>query len=164
MIKFEKIEEKYFISFLENTFDYNPIKDIFSKIKLPKRATSGSAGYDFFSPFSFELSPGQSIVIPTGIRAKMPSDVVLTLFPKSGQGFKYKIQLANTVGIVDSDFYNSDNGGHILVKLVNDNNEGKTLSVEQGKAFCQGIFMNYLVCDDDDSTGVRNGGFGSTNS
>ena len=100
------------------------IRAIYDDITKPKRATAGSAGYDFSAPVAFVLKPGETIKIPTGIRARMDEDWVLCLFPRSGQGFKYRLQLNNTVGIIDSDYYNSDNEGHIMAKLTNDSNEG----------------------------------------
>ena len=70
--------------------------------------------------------------------------------------------LANGVGIIDSDYYNSDNEGHIMAKLTNDGNEGKTIDIEEGKGYMQGIFVPYGITEDDDAIGIRNGGFGST--
>ena len=149
------------------------IKSIYEAIQLPKRATKGSAGYDFYSPLSFELkqkSQGlmlpifddgtqNTITIPTGIRCEMPEDVVLMIYPRSGNGFKSGVSLANTVGVIDSDYYYSDNEGHIMLKFV----EGfKKLSLEQGKGLAQGIFIKYLITEDDDVDEIRNGGFGST--
>lgn len=135
---------------------------MYHALKLPKRATSGSAGYDFYTPFDFELAPGETIKLPTGIRAEMEEGWVLQIFPRSGLGFKYRLQLNNTVGIIDSDYFYSDNEGHIFIKLTNDSNEGKVLSLKAGDAFAQGIFTEFGITTDDDSTGVRNGGFGST--
>ena len=93
---------------------------------------------------------------------EMEQDWVLKCYPRSGLGFKFRLQMNNTVGIIDSDYFYSDNEGHIFVKLTNDSNEGKTVSVEQGTGMVQGIFMQYGVTIDDDVTEVRNGGFGST--
>ena len=137
-------------------------EEIYESIKLPQRATKGSAGYDFYAPFDFSLEPGQTIKIPTGIRVKMQEDWVLQLFPRSGLGFKFRLQLNNTVGIIDSDYYYSDNEGHIFAKVTNDSNEGKTLKVDAGAGFMQGIFLQYGITIDDDAQGIRNGGFGST--
>lgn len=131
-------------------------------VTLPKRATSGSAGYDFFAPFDFTLRTGESIRIPTGIRAKMEPGWVLLLFPRSGLGFRYRLQLDNTVGVVDSDYYGSDNEGHIFIKLTLDAREPKELTVKRGEAFAQGVFVPYGLTDDDSADAVRNGGFGST--
>ncbi|MGN0307021.1 MAG: deoxyuridine 5'-triphosphate nucleotidohydrolase [Lachnospiraceae bacterium] len=138
------------------------IREMYEKILLPKRATKGSAGYDFFSPFDFCLKPGETIKIPTGIRVKMEENWVLKLYPRSGLGFKYRLQLNNTVGIIDSDYYFSDNEGHIYARITNDSNEGKELVLKQGDGFMQGIFLEYGITLDDEADGIRNGGFGST--
>lgn len=139
-------------------------QEMFDKITLPVRATAGSAGYDFITSFDVTLKPGESIVIPTGIRCKIKNDWVLQIYPRSGLGFKYRCQLANTVGIIDSDYFNSDNEGHIMVKITNDSKDGKVLELKAGDRFCQGIFMEYGITYDDDVTNERNGGFGSTGS
>lgn len=138
------------------------VKHIYDDIKLPKRATSGSAGYDFYSPLAFSLKPSETILIPTGIRVKIEEGWVLKFYPRSGLGFKYRLQLNNTVGIIDSDYYGSDNEGHIFCKLTNDSNEGKIVSIEKGAGFMQGIFVEYGITFDDDVADIRNGGFGST--
>ena len=132
----------------------------YDSIKLPKRATKGSAGYDFFSPFDFTLNPGDTIKIPTGIRCKIKDGYVLKEYPRSGLGFKYRVRLDNTVGIIDSDYCNSDNEGHIFIKITNEGD--KTLSVKAGEAFCQGIFEEYFLAVEEEVTEERNGGFGST--
>lgn len=158
MTRFEKISEKQFL------IDFNAYSDSdYAKIELPKRATSGSAGYDFFAPFSFDLDCGESIKIPTGIRILMPKDKVLLIMPRSSLGFKYRIQLDNTVGVIDSDYNNSPNEGHIWIKLTNDSKQAKKLHVNCGEAFAQGIILKFELTDDDCTDGIRNGGFGSTN-
>jgi len=139
------------------------LRQEYDDIKLPKRATKYSAGYDFYSPCSFTLEPGESIKIPTGIRVQLDTDKVLLIVPRSGLGFKYKLNLWNDVGVIDADYYNSDNEGHIFMKMINDNHEGKTLSIKKGEAIAQGIIVTYSVTDDDAADGVRNGGMGSTN-
>lgn len=138
------------------------IAEIYADICLPKRATMGSAGYDFFSPITFNLKPGETIKIPTGIRVEMENGWVLKCYPRSGLGFKYRLQLNNTVGIIDSDYFYSDNEGHIFAKLTNDSNEGREVNVEVGTGFMQGIFVEYGITVDDAVEEVRNGGFGST--
>jgi len=163
--KFHKVSEKNFVDALMEDFRQyteTDAKAVYDSIKLPKRATKGSAGYDFFAPFDFRLAPGETIRIPTGIRAQMEEDWVLKLYPRSGLGFKYRLQMNNTVGIIDSDYFYSDNEGHIFVKITNDSNEGKTVEVAAGMGFAQGIFLEYGITVDDDAEGVRNGGFGST--
>ena len=127
---------------------------------LPRRATTGSAGYDFFAPLAFRLAPGACLRIPTGVRARIDDGWVLMLFPRSGLGFKYRLQLNNTVGIVDADYFGARNEGHIFIKLTNAGD--KPLSVEAGEAFAQGVFVPFGLTDDDDARGARTGGFGST--
>lgn len=160
-VSFEQFKESWDDSFPGASEE--EIKEIYDQIKLPKRATRGSAGYDFFSPVDFELKPGETIKIPTGIRVFIESDWVLNIFPRSGLGFKYRLQLNNTVGIIDSDYFNSDNEGHIFIKITNDSNENKTVELNAGQGFAQGIFMPFGLVEDDDTTDQRNGGFGSTN-
>lgn len=134
----------------------------YDAIRLPRRGTTGSAGYDFFAPMDFTLAPGEFIRIPTGIRAQMEDGWVLTIYPRSGQGFKYRVQLYNSVGVIDADYFGAENEGHIQIKLVNANSEGKTMHVRQGEAFAQGIFLPFGITVDDDADGLRSGGFGST--
>lgn len=138
------------------------IRQIYEEIKLPCRATAGSAGYDFYAPADIVLQPGETVKIPTGIRVEMEENWVLKCYPRSGLGFKYRLQLNNTVGIIDSDYFYSDNEGHIFSKITNDTNEGKIVRIEKGQGFMQGIFVEYGITVDDDAQGVRNGGFGST--
>lgn len=136
--------------------------EIYDNIKLPTRSTRGSAGNDFKSPFSFCLEPGMTIKIPTGIRVKIDEGWWLACLPRSGHGFKYRIQLDNTMGVIDSDYYYSDNEGHIFAKITNDSREGKTLRIEAGDSFLQAIFIPYGVTYSDNADGIRNGGMGST--
>mgnify|MGYP002512146119 FL=1 len=119
-------------------------------------------GLDFFVPFSFTLKPGETIKIPTGIRVKIDEEWVLKIYPRSGLGFKYRLQMNNTVGIIDSDYFNSDNEGHIFIKMTNDTNEGRTVEIARGTGFAQGIFIEYGITVDDEAEDVRNGGLGST--
>ena len=161
--KFEKVSYENFKSALLSDFpDTDDPKSVYDAIKMPRRATTGSAGYDFFSPLDITLTPGQTIKIPTGIRVWIENGWVLKLYPRSGLGFKFRLQLNNTVGIIDSDYYNSDNEGHIFCRITNDSNEEKTISLKADEGFCQGIFVEYGITVDDDADGIRNGGFGST--
>jgi dUTP pyrophosphatase len=162
--QFEKVSFNQFKQGWEKSFadTEDEIKDIYDKIKLPVRATNGSAGYDFFSPIEINLPAKETILIPSGIRVKIANGWFLGMFPKSGLGFKYRLQLDNTVGVIDSDYYYSDNEGHIFIKLTNDNNENKTLEIKSGAAVCQGIFLPFGITFDDNATGIRNGGLGST--
>lgn len=160
-MRFEKVGYKQYV---ESTgSEVLGLQDEYNDIKLPKRATQYSAGYDFFSPFEFTLTPGQSIKIPSGIRVLLDPDKVLMCYPRSGLGFKYRLQLDNSVGVIDADYSNSDNEGHIFFKITNDGREGKVVHIKQGEAFAQGVIMQYFTTEDDSVTEVRNGGFGSTN-
>lgn len=144
-------------------FPEKEMKKMYDAIKLPKRATAGSAGHDFFSPFPFLDIPVNSYVtIPTGIRCKMDNGWVLKIYPRSGHGFKYGVHLANSVGVVDEDYYHADNEGHIFVKLVNDGLLKKQIELSQGDAFCQGVFVPYGTTVDDEVSTKRTGGLGST--
>ncbi len=160
--KFSKVSFQQFQESWQDTFHETVEQTVYDEIKLPVRATAGSAGYDFFSPRTFSLAPGETIKIPTGIRVQMEAGWVLQCYPRSGLGFKYRLQLNNTVGIIDSDYYFSDNEGHIFAKLTNDGKEHKTVEVVQGQGFMQGIFVPFGITVDDDATAIRNGGFGST--
>lgn len=164
--KFEKVSWEQFLEDWRDTFgneqEQAKIQKIYDRIRLPRRATAGSAGYDFFLTLPIVLRPGESIKVPTGIRARMDVNWVLQIYPRSGLGFKYRLQMNNTVGIIDSDYFYSDNEGHIFIKVLNDSREEKTLELAEGMAFAQGIFMEYGITEDDDVTESRNGGFGST--
>jgi len=144
--------------------DMDEIQAIYDNIKLPTRATAGSAGYDIFAPVDIHIPEKSYVNMPTGIRCKIEDGWVLTAYPRSGHGFKCGIRLANTVGVIDSDYYNATNEGHIFVKLGNESvlGHGSTVCINQGDAFCQGIFLPYGTTEDDEATAVRVGGFGST--
>lgn len=159
-VSYEQFKEGFLDSF--GAGNDGIIYKIYDEIKLPERATAGSAGYDFFAPVDVVLNPGETVKIPTGVRVEMEPDWVLKCYPRSGLGFKYRLQLNNTVGIIDSDYFYSDNEGHIFAKITNDTNEGKVLNIAAGTGFMQGIFVEYGITVDDNVTTVRNGGFGST--
>lgn len=164
--KFEKVSYEQFEKDFSKLFSdktKEDIRAIYDNISLPKRATKGSAGYDFYSPISFELKPNETLNIPTGIRVSVAEGWFLSIYPRSGLGFKFRMQLNNTVGIIDSDYYYSDNEGHMFIKFTNATNENKVISVNSGEGFAQGIFIPFGITEDDDCDGIRNGGFGSTN-
>lgn len=232
-MKFEKVSKETWIKYIEENMRDAPKADkdaMISKwddIKIPRRATAGSAGYDFYAPFDLLLIPGFTAVVPTGIKVDLrsaeelmeywvrvgidyphdsyseadnyksyfyhePSVKVLQMYPRSSYGFKYKMHLSNTVGIIDKDYYNNPkNEGHIIIscsnglnfegcpmKLVPDIVNGgsrptldmdhpetrsRVLEVPQGTAFCQGIITNaYLIEEDVPVTEEREGGIGST--
>lgn len=138
------------------------IRDIYDGIKFPKRATFMSAGYDIFSPVSFTLESGESIKIPTGLRCEMYDGWVMLGFPRSGHGFKYGVHHANTIPVVDGDYFEADNEGHIHFKIVNDSALAKDFKVNAGDAFCQVVFVPFGITLDDEVDAKRIGGFGST--
>ena len=162
--QFEKVSFEEFQKSWKNIYlaSDDEIQTIYEEIKLPIRATSGSAGYDFFTPIDIKLSVKENILIPTGIRIKIEEGWFLGMFPKSGLGFKYRLQIDNTIGVIDSDYYYSDNQGHIFVKMTNDNNKNASLEINKGASFCQGILLPFGITYDDDCKNIRNGGFGST--
>lgn len=139
-------------------------------IDIPARGTSGSAGYDFISPIGFELAPGEQLIIPTGIRCKMYSNYVLMLYPRSSVGIKHNISFANTTPVIDSDYYNAKNEGHILLAVKNNNkrswsrkkNKANTWVVNAGDRICQGILVQYGITFEDAVNTERKGGIGST--
>ena len=162
MSYFEKVS---FGQYLDDCRKLNPefsaefIRDSYDKLNLPKRATLGSAGYDLCAPYEFTLKSGEYTTIPLGIRWISNSDrFFLMIVPRSGLGFKNGVRLANTCGIIDSDYFCSDNEGHIFAKLTCD----KDVVIKQGQGILQGIILPFYVTDDDGATELRNGGFGST--
>ena len=135
--------------------------NMYLRLEKPKRATRKSAGYDFFAPFGFTLEPGEVMLIPTGIKSYMNDNDVLLVFPRSSLGFKYRMVIVNTVGIIDADYVdNPKNEGHIFIKIENRGDLSMTISA--GEAFCQGMFFNYLLTCDDNTKEERVGGIGST--
>ena len=141
------------------------LREWYDAIKLPKQATSASAGCDFYMPFSLNFEGGSSFKIATGVRwvcgkEAGDRDKVLLVMPRSGLGFKYGIRLSNTVGVIDADYCDSDNEGHIIINLENPSD--KTVMLREGKPFAQGIVVRYEVPEGAESDESRNGGFGST--
>ncbi len=162
--KFEFVSQERFVTDYLDTFPVSREEalSIYQILELPKRATKGSAGYDILSPLNFSLAPGETIKIPTGIRVQIRDGWFLGVFPRSGLGFKFRLQLNNTVGIIDADYYDSSNEGHIFIKITNDSNEGKIMSIEKLQGFAQGIFLPFGIVEDDICENVRDGGMGST--
>ena len=153
MRKFEKVDREVFERDIPN--------GNYDEQKLPIRSTKNSAGYDFFSPISFELKVGESKVIPTGIRVIMNEDEFLGIYIRSSLGFKYNIRMCNQVGIIDADYYNNiENAGNIFVKIKNEGTAD--VSFDIGDRIVQGIFTKYLITDDDNTSSERLGGIGST--
>lgn len=198
-IKFEKVSFKQFYedflncnnisessfkkdSSSEIKFTHN-VKMIYDNIKLPERKTEFSAGYDFSLPYDININNKTTVVIPTGIRCRMPEDIVLSIYTRSSYGIKYGITLSNSVAIIDSDYYNAKNEGHILIKIfrdspykktnitVNDNGSlsyhntriesAREIKLNAGDGFVQGIFTKFYTCGEH-VTSKRTSGIGST--
>ena len=154
--RFERVSAAQYAADTASCMNVLPIEEV----PLPRRATVGSAGYDYTSTCEVALAPGESAVIPTGIRARIEPGWVLMIFPRSSMGFKHGLRLANTVGIIDSDYYHAQNEGHIMVKLTNSGDHPVT--IHPGDRFCQGIFLPHGTADEEDIFSERQGGFGST--
>lgn len=150
---FEKISSE---QFQKDCFYY------YEDIKLPRRATSKSAGYDFYSLTDFILKPNEEIKLATGIKTYMQDDEKLDIRVRSSSGFKYNIRLKNQLGLIDADYYNNPkNEGHIWIALINEGR--KDWIVKKGEAIAQGTFNKYLIADRDvPMSEERIGGIGST--
>lgn len=171
----ERVAEFYKVSFNQFEKDYknlNPnsvltdeeLRRIYDGIKLPQRATAGSAGYDFYLPYAIRLKAGEEMVLPTGIRFTCRQDYGMFLMNKSGLGSKNRFQINTCISLIDSDYYYSDNEGHILAYVIHDSRDKNAiLSLPAGKSFLQGVFFKYGITESDNQTTARNGGFGSTN-
>lgn len=134
-------------------------KDI--DFELPKRATNESAGYDFASIEDVVVEPGKIVLVKTGVRALMPKNEVLLLFPRSSLPIKKGLTMSNGVGVIDADYYYADNEGHIAIQIYNFTD--KPVKIEKGERLSQGIFTNfYKTVNDETEDKVRLGGFGST--
>jgi len=153
---FEKISFK---QFKEDIIDD---KELYNNLKLPKRSTKKSAGYDFYSPIDLVLKPNDIAKIPTGIKARMNDDEVLLVYIRSNMGFKYNVRMCNQTGIIDSDYYNNpSNEGHIFIKIQNEGTDD--FMIKKDDRICQGIFIKYLTVDNEEKIdNERTGGFGST--
>ena len=156
MRKFERISFDQFIK------DVKDDRMLYDSIELPKRSTKASAGYDIRSVEEGIIKPGEAKIFKTGLKVSMNTDEVLNIYSRSGHGYKYNICLVNSVGVIDSDYYNNpDNEGHFSIKLINLGD--KDFEVNIGDKIAQGIFMKYLTVDDEDIIdNERNGGIGST--
>ena len=144
---------------------FEVVKEEFRKnpeveIKLPTRADNGAAGYDFYSPVKLTLMPGDNKLFFTDIKACMNKDEVLMLYVRSSMG-KHPVVIANGTGIIDSTYYNNiSNDGNIGFRLLNLGTEPYEIDV--GDRIGQGVFTKFLTVDNDNTDGIRTGGFGSS--
>lgn len=168
-MRFEKVSVKEQKKFLEQFFVSrsskvnSALEYIDKELALPGRSSAKSCGYDFRLPVDVEIQPNSQVLIPTFIKAEIDDDKVLELYPRSSYGIKKGLELANTVGIIDADYYNNeDNEGHIMVCMRNITS--KPVHLERGDKFVQGIIKRYFLMDGDEY-GVgkaRKGGIGSS--
>ena len=160
-MKFAKVSKEQFLYDMNEKYGIRD-EDLYDNIKIPQRATMGSAGYDFYLPVDIMLSPSHTLLIPTGIKVELDLDKVLEIYPRSSLGFKYRMKICNTVGIIDADYYNNENNeGHIMIKIENCGDD--TIKLSAGSAFAQGIIKEYFIVDDDKPVAeMRVGGMGST--
>ncbi|MCR2049717.1 hypothetical protein NSB25_20900 [Acetatifactor muris] len=161
--QFEKVSLKQFLGDWIDTFGNRSdhiITEIYKNIKLPIRKTKYSAGHDFFTPCDIRIKPGDSMMIPTGIRCQMNINYVMLLFPRSSLGIKKHMAIANTIPVIDADYINADNEGHIFICIRNYGD--KELEVKTGEAFVQAVFVEYGSADNNKIDAKRNGGIGST--
>jgi len=163
--KFFKVSTDRFVAdFIDrygfDSHDPNAATAAYEMVRIPERSTSGSAGYDFYTPVDFFVKPGETYKFPTGIRCQINEGWVLNVYPRSSVGFKHGIMLSNTVGIIDSDYFNAKNEGHIWVKLYNTSDQ--VFEAKAGDRICQGVFLPYGVTIDDAADGERTNGIGST--
>ena len=173
IMHFEKITREQWVKDMVNLYhlehpteeNFREINKLYDGIKLPKRATKYSAGYDFYVSGDTPLPSRGFAVIPTGIRwvcdKKEDKNKVLQIYPRSGIGFRTGVRLMNTVGIIDADYWEGNNEGHIMVKLYNPMNA--SFEVKDGDAIVQGVITEYHTCDDEEEiVEKRTGGMGST--
>ena len=163
--KFHKVSlEQFTKDYSANKdIDESEVLDIYENVlTTPVRSSAGSAGHYFILTEDITLKPGESAKIFTGIRAEIAEDWVLLLAPRSGLGSKFRMQLNNTIGVIDSDYFEADNEGHIIATFTNDSNEDKELTLKAGDRFMQGFFVPYGITENDVPLGKRTGGFGSS--
>ena len=173
IMHFEKITREQWVKDVINSYqlkhpieaNFREINKLYDGIKLPKRATKYSAGYDFYVSGNTFIPPRDSGVLLTGIRwvcdKEEDKNKVLQIYPRSGIGFRTGVRLMNTVGIIDADYWEGNNEGHIMLKLYNPMNSH--LHIEDGEAIVQGVITEYHTCDDEEEiVEKRTGGMGST--
>lgn len=165
--KFEKVswvqfQKDYVDTFGEGkTINMDDVKDIYDNIKVPCRKTKFSAGHDISIPFDITLPPKERLMIPTGIRCQIETDYVMLIMPRSSLGIKKGLRISNTVPVIDSDYYNANNEGHIFISVINDGKD--VIKFKTGDNIVQAMFVPYGVADEEEILEERVGGIGSTN-
>lgn len=163
-MEFRKVSFKQFLKDWpgEKDTDKKTIESVYDSIVLPKRSTKNSAGYDFVTPFSLDIGPHKAIKVPSGIRCvDMPSNLFLAMYVRSSVGIKKDVVISNGTGIIDSDYAEAENEGHIWIALRNEGDQVQHF--DSGERIAQGVFQVYFMVDNDVSSQKRTGGIGSTN-
>lgn len=157
---FEIVKEEHRVHFTDVKAEGKTVR-VYADVQLPTRADTRSAGYDFYMPCDAKLLPAQKMVIASDVKAYMQPDEVLMMYPRSSLGIKQGLMLSNTVGVIDSSYYNNiGNDGNIGFALLN--TSGVTIEIKRGERIVQGIFQKYLITDDDKPISAeRIGGTGS---
>ena len=164
--KFEKVswgqfQKDYVDTFGEGkTINMDDVRKIYDDIKLPCRKTRFSAGHDISIPFNITLPSKEKLMIPTGVRCKIDTDYVMIIAPRSSLGIKKGLRISNTIPVIDSDYYDADNEGHIFVSVINDGKE--PIKFKVGDNIVQALFVPYGIADDNVVIAERTGGIGST--
>ena len=163
-VSFDQFKADFINIFPNTNKTEEQLKELYDNIKLPERATKCSAGYDFFLPFDISLKAGEEITIPTGIRFWSKKDYAMLFMSKSGLGSRNRLQLNTAISIIESDYFYSDNEGHLLARIIHDSRKkDDILNLSAGKGYLQGVFVRFGITKSDRASGKRNGGFGSTN-
>lgn len=163
-MKFKKVSFKQFLNDWpgEQSVDKKEVEAVYDSILIPKRSTKNSAGYDFITPFELNINPGGTVKVPSGIRCvDMPGNLFLAMYVRSSVGIKKDVVISNGTGIIDSDYADAENEGHIWIALRNDGQ--KPQHFDAGERIAQGVFQVYFMTDDDVADAKRTGGIGSTN-
>lgn len=165
-ISYEQFHKDVLVCFTATDPAHMPTEDEiyywYEHLCLPERTTTGSAGYDFRTPFACNVEAGCTVRIPTGIRAEIEPGWFLAIYPRSSLGMKYRMQLDNTTGVIDSDYYLAKNEGHIMAQITNDSKTGEIMRFDEGTRFMQGVFQPYGITVEDNTSIIRTGGIGST--
>ncbi len=154
--RFGRVSEEQYESMMAERGEHLSI----GEIPLPKRSTRGSAGYDFVATSEVVIPSGETRLIPTGIRCEMAEGWVLLIFPRSSFGIRHGVRLANTTGVIDSDYAFAENEGHIMVPLRNPSDHDVVIG--KGERFCQGVLLPFGLAEEAGELAERRGGFGST--
>lgn len=143
---------------------FERVKRLEEEIKLPTRATSGSAGYDFYAIEDIELPAGELTRIPTGVKCEIRPFMVLILANRSSNPSRKNLVLSNGIGVIDSDYYNNAvNDGEIMFEFYNTSE--KAVKIKKGEKIGQGFIVHIIRVENDEvesPDAERAGGFGST--